>query len=65
MRNPRIKPARKLSDKHYKAVAPLIESAVYNGEFTEGEQKILQENFKNLTDMCWKSLMNNTDSTLH
>ena len=59
------KTTRKLMHKHYKAVAPLIESAVYNGEFTEEEQKILQANFKNLTDMCWKSLMKNMDSMLH
>ena len=31
---------------HDKAVAPLIERAIDNGEFTEEEQKILKENLK-------------------
>ena len=65
MRNPRGKTTRKLTDKHDKAVAPLIECAIDNGEFTEDEQRILKENLKNLADMCWKSLMNNMDSMLH
>jgi hypothetical protein len=65
MRNPRVKTTRKLIGKHYKAVASLIEWAIDNGEFTEEEQKILKENFKNLADMCWKSLMYNMDSMLH
>ena len=65
MRNLRVKTTRKLTDKHYKAVAPLIEWAIYNRGFTEEEQKILKENFTNLADMCWKSLMNNMDSMLH
>jgi hypothetical protein len=51
MRNLRVKTTRKLTDKHYKAVAPLIEWAIYNGGFTEEEQKILKENFTNLADM--------------
>ena len=65
MRHPRVKTTRKLTDKHDKAVAPLIERAIDNGEFTEEEQKILKENLKNLADMCWKSLMDNMDSMLH
>ena len=65
MRNPRVKTTRQLTDKHYKAVAPLIEWAIDNGGFTEEEQKILKENLKNLADMCWKSLMNNMDAMLH
>jgi hypothetical protein len=48
MRNPRVKTTRKLTDKHDKAVAPLIGWAIDNGEFTEEEQKILKENLKNL-----------------
>jgi len=46
MRHPRVKTTRKLTDKHDKAVAPLIERAIDNGEFTEEEQKILKENLK-------------------
>ena len=46
MRNPRGKTTRKLTDKHDKAVAPLIEWAIDNGEFTEEEQRILKENGK-------------------
>jgi truncated hemoglobin YjbI len=65
MRHPRVKTTRKLTDKHDKAVAPLIERAIDNGEFTEEEQKILKEHLKNLADMCWKSLMKNMDSMLH
>jgi truncated hemoglobin YjbI len=65
MRHLRVKTTRKLTDKHDKAVAPLIERAIDNGEFTEEEQKILKEHLKNLADMCWKSLMDNMDSMLH
>jgi hypothetical protein len=46
MRHPRVKTTRKLTDKHDKAVAPLIERAIDNGEFTEEEQKILKEHLK-------------------
>jgi hypothetical protein len=65
MRHPRVKTTRKLTDKHDKAVAPLIERAIDNGEFTEEEQKILKEHLKNLANMCWKSLMDNMDAILH
>ena len=65
MRNPRVKTTRKLTDKHDKTVAPLMEWTIDNGEFTEEEQKIRKENLKNLANMCWKSLMENRDSMLH
>ena len=65
MRNPRVKTTRQLTDKHDKAVAPLLEWAIDNGGFTEEEQKIPKENLKNLAGMCWKSLMKNMDAMLH